>query len=106
MTPGRQAKMRTNGSRPGKAQRIVPDLERKCCNRTDTGNGHQSTANLIVLNHLQRHQVQFGVAIEDRPAHVQHRLLIMVEKTKSVRSISSRTRASYWPRLTAPTNNP
>jgi hypothetical protein len=50
MTPGRQAKMRTNGSRPGKAQRIVdPDLERKCCNGTDTGHGHLTPADLIVL---------------------------------------------------------
>jgi hypothetical protein len=27
-----------------------------------------------VLNHLQKHPMQFGVTIEDRPAHVQHRL--------------------------------
>ena len=61
MSPGRQAEMRANGSRSGKAQRVInPDLERKRCNRSDTGNGHQAAADGIVLNHLQKHPMQFG----------------------------------------------
>jgi hypothetical protein len=67
--------MRSNGSRSGKAQRIVDtDLERKCCNGTDTGHGHQTPADLIVLNHLQKNPMQLGVTIENRAAHIQHRL--------------------------------
>jgi|SRR5450631_4464438 len=38
MSPGRQAKMGTDGPRPGKAQRIIdPDLERKCRNGPTPG---------------------------------------------------------------------
>ena len=67
--------MRADGSRSGKAQRVInPDLERKRCNRSDTGYGHQAAADRIVLNHLQKHPMQFGVSVEDRPAHGKHRL--------------------------------
>ena len=67
--------MRTNGSRPGKAKGVIdPDLERQRCDRTDTGNGHQSPADRIVLNHLQKHPMELAITIEDRLAHVQHRL--------------------------------
>jgi hypothetical protein len=63
MSPERQAEMRANGSRSGKTQRVInSDLGRKRCNRPDTGYGHQAAAGGIVLNHLQRYPMQFGVS--------------------------------------------
>ena len=63
MSPGRQAKMRSNRSRPGKAQGIIhANLERERSNRTDARNRHQAAADRIVLNHLQQHSVQSFVA--------------------------------------------
>lgn len=52
----RQAKMRSNRSRPRKAPGIIDtDFEREGRNGTDAGNRHQTPTDRIMLDHLQEH---------------------------------------------------
>jgi hypothetical protein len=67
--------MRSNRSRSREASGIIDtDFERKGGNGTDARHRHQTTANRIMLNHLQENSMQSFVALEDRPPHIQHGL--------------------------------
>jgi hypothetical protein len=104
VSPRRQAKMRPDRSRSREAPGVIDThFERKGRNGTDARHRHQTTADRIMLNHLQERAMQSFVALEDRPPHIQHGLDSQGEDRIAVLEQLADAEA---PRLTAPMSNP